>query len=98
MAAIRMVCGTVNALMKKFISYYTKVNKQLFHKISVEIAEVLKMGKKKERDTYNKVRVFEFPNMIVRVYFPDITEEENKRRMKQLYDAAEELLREVYKI
>lgn len=56
------------------------------------------MGKKKERDTYNKVRVFEFPNMIVRVYFPDITEEENKRRMKQLYDAAEELLREVYKI
>lgn len=42
----------------------------------------------------SEVRVFTYPNMIVRVHFPDLSEEENKRRMKKLHDAAAELLKE----
>jgi ribosome recycling factor len=32
--------------------------------------------------------------MVVRVHFPEITEEERKRRHKQLHDAAAQLLKE----
>lgn len=42
-----------------------------------------------------EVRTFTYPNAIVRVHFPDLTEEENKRRMKRLYQAAVEVLKEV---
>ena len=49
----------------------------------------------KKQDTYKEVRVFEFSNMIVRVHIPELTEEERARRMKQLYKAAEALLKEV---
>ena len=41
-----------------------------------------------------EVQTFTYPNMIVRVHFPDLTEEENKRRMKRLYQAAAEILKE----
>ena len=41
-----------------------------------------------------EVQTFTYPNMIVRVHFPDLTEEENKRRMKRLHQAAEEILKE----
>ena len=44
-------------------------------------------------DTYSKTRVFEFPNMIARVYFPDLTPGERERRMKAVHDAAANLLR-----
>ena len=37
---------------------------------------------------------FTYPNMIVRVHFPDLTNEENKRRMKKIHKAAEELLKD----
>ncbi len=40
-------------------------------------------------------RIFYYPNMVVRVYEPDITDEENARRMKRLHDAAAELLKDV---
>ena len=50
------------------------------------------MGKR--QDVYKEVRVFEFPGMIVRVHIPDISEEENARRMKYVRKAAEELLKE----
>jgi hypothetical protein len=33
--------------------------------------------------------------MIVRVHFPDLSHEEQKRRMKKIRDAAEELLKEM---
>lgn len=36
---------------------------------------------------------FIYPNMIVRVYYPDITKEEHDRRMKQVYKAAENVLK-----
>ena len=41
-----------------------------------------------------QTKTFIYPNMVVRVHFPDLTEDERKRRMKQLYNAAEELLKE----
>lgn len=39
-------------------------------------------------------RTFTYPNMIVRVHFPDLTDEENGRRMKKIRKAAEELLKD----
>lgn len=51
----------------------------------------------KSQDVYKEVRVFEYPNMIVRVHIPDISDEENSRRMKAVRKAAEALLKEVQK-
>jgi len=48
----------------------------------------------KSQDVYKEVRVFEYPNMVVRVHIPDITDEENERRMKAVRRAAEALLKE----
>lgn len=39
------------------------------------------------------MRVFNYPNAIVRVHFADITKEEHDRRMKQVYKAAENVLK-----
>ena len=35
-----------------------------------------------------------YPNMTVRVHYPDISDEENERRMKKLHDAAADILKE----
>ena len=43
----------------------------------------------------SETRVFHYPNMVVRVTSPGLSEEENKRRMKELHKAAEALLKEV---
>lgn len=43
-------------------------------------------------DTYNKEITMVRPGAIIRVLFPDITDEENARRMKQIHDAAASLL------
>lgn len=37
---------------------------------------------------------FTYPNAIVRVHFPDLSEEENNRRMKLIKKATAELLKE----
>lgn len=47
----------------------------------------------KTQVTYKEVQVFESPNAIVRVYRPELTEEERARRMKELRKAAEALLK-----
>lgn len=47
----------------------------------------------KKQDTYKEVKTFVYPNMIVRVHIPDLTEEERARRYKQIYAAAAELLK-----
>lgn len=39
-------------------------------------------------------RTFTYPNAIVRVHFPDLTDEEQKKRMKKINKAAEELLKD----
>lgn len=41
-----------------------------------------------------EVQTFTYPNVVVRVHYPDLTEEENKRRMKRLHQAAAEILKE----
>lgn len=46
-----------------------------------------------QADTYKEVKTFTYPNMTVRVHIPDLTEEERKRRMKAVYNAAAELLK-----
>ena len=40
-----------------------------------------------------ETKTFTYPNTIVRVHFPDLSDEENKKRMKQIYKAAAELLK-----
>lgn len=47
----------------------------------------------KSVDTYKEVRNFEFPNMIVRIHIPDLTEEEKTRRMKSIHKATENLIK-----
>lgn len=52
--------------------------------------------KKKEGGLMNgqgETKTFTYPNAIVRVHFPDLSDEENKNRMKQIHKAAAELLK-----
>ncbi len=51
----------------------------------------------RQKDTYKEVKEFEYPNMIIRVHIPDLTDEERKQRMKTLHKAAEELLKGIHK-
>ena len=46
----------------------------------------------KGQDTYNKTLTIEYPNMVVRVHIPDLTEEENNKRMSLIHKAAFELV------
>ena len=48
----------------------------------------------KGQDTYKRKRVFTYPNMVVEVFIPDLTDEENKKRMKRIHDTAAALLKE----
>lgn len=48
---------------------------------------------KGQADTYKEVKEYIYPNAIVRVHIPDLTDEERKRRLKAIHDAAAELLR-----
>lgn len=48
-------------------------------------------------DGQRETRTFIYPNAIVRVHFPDLTQEEHDRRMKQIYKAAVDVLKEVKK-
>lgn len=45
------------------------------------------------QDTYKEVKTYEYPNCIVRVHIPDITEEERNRRMQAVHKAAAGLLK-----
>ena len=45
-------------------------------------------------DTYKEVKVFTYPNMVVRVHIPDLTEAERNRRRKNLAKATEALMKE----
>ena len=47
----------------------------------------------KGQDVYKEVITMEFPNMVARVHIPDLTEDEQKRRMQRIYDATINLLR-----
>ena len=47
----------------------------------------------KGQDTYKEVKVFKYSNFTVRVHMPDLTEEERKRRLERIHNAAAELLK-----
>lgn len=49
----------------------------------------------RKQDTYSRMEEFTSGNAIIRVHFPDLTEEERSRRMKQIYKAAADLIKEV---
>lgn len=46
---------------------------------------------------YTHTKTIESPGFIVRVYSPVISEEERNRRMKAIYKAAENLMKEAIK-
>ena len=45
----------------------------------------------------SEIEVFTYPNVIVRVHYPQISDEEQKKRMNRIYKAAAELLKETLK-
>lgn len=47
----------------------------------------------KAQDTYQEPIILEYPNATVRVFRPVLSEEERKRRMKEIHDAAAEVLK-----
>ena len=46
-------------------------------------------------DTYKETRTFNFPGMKVRVFSPELTEEERTKRMKAIHNQAAKLLKAV---
>lgn len=47
---------------------------------------------KKNADTYKEIKVFEYPNIIIRVNIPDLTDAERNKRMKDVKRAAAAML------
>lgn len=43
-------------------------------------------------DTYNVTKTYRFPNAVVRVHFPDISDKEQDRRYEEITNAALKLL------
>lgn len=50
-----------------------------------------------KQDVYKETRVYEYPNAIVRVHIPDLSDEEQNRRMATLKAAAAEVLKNIKK-
>ncbi len=46
-------------------------------------------------DTYKQVKVFQYPNMNIRVHIPDLTPQERTRRMNAIHIQAEKFMKEV---
>lgn len=46
-------------------------------------------------DVFNEPVLIEMPNVVIRSYRPILTEEERKKRMKAIHDAAADLLKDV---
>lgn len=44
-------------------------------------------------DTYTKIKIIEFPGMIARIHFPDISDEEQSKRMAAIHKATANLLK-----
>ena len=53
---------------------------------------ILRSSFMKEKDKYSEPKTFNYPNAVVKVYFPILTEEERKRRMAQIAESAARLL------
>ena len=50
------------------------------------------MKQKKCQDVYGELEIFYYPNAVVKVYRPILTEEERKRRMERIKQAAIRLI------
>ena len=48
-----------------------------------------------QNDTYNEAILIESPGAVIRVYRPDLTDEERNRRMKAIQKASADLLKEI---
>jgi hypothetical protein len=48
---------------------------------------------KQPKDTYKESEVYKFGNVVVRVNYPDISDEENERRKELVRKAAEKFVR-----
>lgn len=48
----------------------------------------------KVQDTYKEPYRLEMKGAIINIYVPELSKEENARRMKKIHDAAAELLKE----
>ena len=51
----------------------------------------------KKADTYKETKEFQFGNVTVCVYIPDLTDEERKRRERNIEIALQQCGRELYK-
>lgn len=51
----------------------------------------------KKEDTYSEVKTFTYPNMVVRVHVPDLTEDEREKRMRTIKKATERFMKAVIK-
>ena len=49
------------------------------------------------QDTYKETITIELPNMIATVHFPDLSEDEHKKRMMAIYKASANILEKVRK-
>ena len=47
---------------------------------------------KGQADTYKEIKIFEYPDMVIRVHIPDLSKDERTRRMKVIEKAAAELV------
>ena len=47
----------------------------------------------KQKDTYSEPKIFNYPNAVIKVYSPILTDEERKRRMEQIAKSAANLLK-----
>lgn len=47
-----------------------------------------------KNDTYNEAILIESPGAVIRVYRPELTDQERTRRMKAIHDASAALLKE----
>ena len=47
----------------------------------------------KGKDKYSEPKTFNYPNAVIKVYSPILTEEERKRRMERIAKSAERLLK-----
>lgn len=43
-----------------------------------------------------QTKTFQFPDAVVRVHFPDLTDEERERRMRRVRKAAEDILKDKF--
>lgn len=82
---------TVTKIERKNIKETEIMYKQYHIYFKIERSDVMGQDKIKE------VREFKYPNAIVKVYIPDLTEEEKTKRYRYIKKAAEQLLKEALK-